>query len=162
MMKPQPMPLDQFVGRLTQILPRLVREVWQFDRTHVAAGDFSLSQIWALEYLLEHPSCTMCEMASVLRLNGSTATGQMDRLVRRSFVRRSRSRDDRRVVLVSLTARGRRMMQQIRDRKRQALTRWFGQITEADRMRYLTIVEKLHTGILSETDSLAAERSALT
>ena len=63
-----------------------------------------LHVMWMLE---EHGELPMSRLADLLDVALSNATGLVDRMEERGLVERSRVSDDRRVVLVRLTATGR-------------------------------------------------------
>ena len=138
---------EQFAGRLSLLLPRLARESWRYGRNLVSQGEASLPELWMLKYLAERDACPMHELAAFLRLGNSTVTGLADRLVRRGLIRRQREAADRRLVLVSLSARGRRILGQMAGQKRQMLRDWFGRLTGRERAEFLRIVEKLDMGV---------------
>ena len=139
--------LKQFASRLVALMPRLSRGVTQHARGNAALGVVTLPQLWALEHLLDGGPCTMRVLADELCLRGSTATGLVDQLERRGLVARHRNRADRRVVLVALTAKGRRCLEEMREQKRVSLMRGFGRHSAAERERFLESVEKLVLGL---------------
>ena len=146
--------LDKFAERLTHMLPQLGREVSRYDHNLFPYGEVTLPQLWTMEHLRDHASCTMCELAERLQLQGSTTTGLVDRLAHYGLVQRRRSQADRRVVHVGLTAKGRRCMEALRRHKQTTLTRWFGRLTQVERMSFLATVEKLVKGLSNESASV--------
>jgi DNA-binding MarR family transcriptional regulator len=79
------------------------------DRIFLQQGklDVGRREAIVLRLLLEGP-LAMGELAGQLDLALSTVTGIIDRLVERKLVTRARAESDRRVIVVELTARGRR------------------------------------------------------
>ena len=144
-MKTANLTLEQFAARLIALLPRLSRGISQHDLSTL--GALTLPQMWALEYLLDGGHCTMCALAAELRLQGSTATGLVDQLARRGLVLRRRSREDRRVVRVALTAKGRRSLEHMRGQRRTSLIQGFGKHSRTERANFLRSVEKLLLGL---------------
>lgn len=143
--------LDKFAERLTHMLPQLGREASRYDHNLLPHGNVTLPQLWILEHLRDQASCTMCELAARLHLQGSTATGLVDRLARYGLVQRRRSQVDRRVVHVGLTLKGRRGMEALRHHKQTTLMRWFSRLTQVERMSFLATVEKLVEGLSNES-----------
>ena len=141
--------LEQFAARLVALLPRLSRGISRHD--HTTLGALTLPQMWALEHLLDGGPCTMRALAGELRLQGSTATGLADQLARRGLVVRRRSRADRRVVRVALSAKGRRSLEQVHAQRRMTLIRGFEKHACAERARFLKSVEKLARGLAEDT-----------
>jgi MarR family transcriptional regulator, organic hydroperoxide resistance regulator len=70
------------------------------------AGDLSPVQIRAL-FQLEHSDCTAGAMARQADISPATMTAMLDQLEADGMVTRRRSEEDRRQVIVSLTAAGR-------------------------------------------------------
>jgi DNA-binding MarR family transcriptional regulator len=65
--------------------------------------------------------CRMGELAAALRIDSSTATRAVDRLVKQGLVRRVQSSEDRRVFLAQATSAGRRLVSQMSS---EATQRW--------------------------------------
>jgi DNA-binding MarR family transcriptional regulator len=65
--------------------------------------------------------CRMGDIAAALRIDSSTATRAVDRLVSQGFVRRIQSADDRRVFLAQATPSGRKLVIQM---STEATQRW--------------------------------------
>jgi len=77
-----------------------------------AADDISIAQIRLLGVLRDRTP-TMNELARILRLDKSSATGLVDRAERRGLVRRMPSVTDRRAVLVGLADNGRSLISEV-------------------------------------------------
>jgi DNA-binding MarR family transcriptional regulator len=75
------------------------------DRTGVSGA-----QIWALAELERRPGLRVSELARSMAVHQSTASNLVDRLQRAGLVRRARSAQDQRVVHLTLTASGRRLI----------------------------------------------------
>ena len=95
----------------------------------------------------------MHELSKALGLKLPSTSGLVDRLVRTGMLRRVRSREDRRVVLVSLAPRGRKVVDRILRQRRGHAKRFFGLLTAEERASYLAIIEKV-------VGRLSAKRSA--
>lgn len=76
--------------------------------------------LWCLAVQLP-AGCRMGELAVALRIDSSTATRAVDRLVGRGLARRVQSRDDKRVLVAQATPEGRRLVNEM---SRQATSRW--------------------------------------
>jgi DNA-binding MarR family transcriptional regulator len=83
-----------------------------------AAEETTIAQYRALVVLASRGPQRMVALAAALDVAPSTAGRMCDRLVRKGLIRRHRARDDRRVVLVSVTAAGRQVVDQATARRR--------------------------------------------
>lgn len=73
----------------------------------------SMSQLHVMSMLERHGDMTMSRLADMIDISLSNATGLIDRMEERGFVVRARVPDDRRVVLVTLTDAGRKLLDDI-------------------------------------------------
>jgi DNA-binding MarR family transcriptional regulator len=79
-------------------------------------GELSDAQYGLLFGLRDHRELSSSELACSADLSPATATEMLDGLVTANLVRRERSERDRRVVLISLTERGRALVEERRAR----------------------------------------------
>jgi len=135
--------LEEFGDRLVELLPRLMQEINRHESHYITEGTVTCSQLTVMEYLTRHETCQMGELAEAMGISFSAATGMLDRLVQHKFVKRFRSADDRRAVLVSMTSRGRKVVEEIYEQKRKGLVDLFARLASEERATYLEILEKL-------------------
>jgi MarR family 2-MHQ and catechol resistance regulon transcriptional repressor len=74
-------------------------------------ADLTMSQFAVLEALLHLGAMSQGDICHKLLLSGSNITTVIDNLEKRALVRRDRRTDDRRVVEVSLTPKGRQVIE---------------------------------------------------
>jgi DNA-binding MarR family transcriptional regulator len=91
-------------------------------RSLADVNDITLPQYRALVVLMRPRAVTVGDLAVTLDIHPSTATRLCDRLERKGLVRRRPGvSSDRRVTPVSLTPKGRRLVQRVTDRRRRDL-----------------------------------------
>ena len=90
-------------------------------------SEVSLPQYRALVVLGSRGAQRPVDLAQALGVDPSTATRMCDRLVRKRLITRRRDVIDRRVVLLDLSASGRRLVDRVTQRRRQEI----GRILEA-------------------------------
>jgi DNA-binding MarR family transcriptional regulator len=83
-----------------------------------AAEETTIAQYRALVVLASRGPQRMTDLAAALGVVPSTAGRMCDRLVRKGLIRRTRARADRRSVHVSITAAGRRVVDEATARRR--------------------------------------------
>ena len=109
--------LGQVEGAFRELLPRAHQELLDLDLT--------TPQLKVVLLLYLNGSARMSALAASLGVTLATATGIIDRLVDRRIVERENSREDRRVVICSLSALGHeltdRLYSSARDRARDLL-----------------------------------------
>ena len=73
----------------------------------------SMAQLHVMHMLEGHGELAMSRLADMLDVSFSAATGLVDRVEERGFVERIRVPEDRRIVLVRITAAGRQMLDDV-------------------------------------------------
>jgi DNA-binding MarR family transcriptional regulator len=101
------------------------------------------SEMLALVLLQRHGERTMSELAEVLGAPLSTASGIGERLARRGQVHRHRKPEDRRVVVVRLTLKGKSAAGKLREQIEGILRRVAGALTEEEQAQLLALVAKV-------------------
>lgn len=101
------------------------------------AEDVTLAQYRVLVELAARGPQRVAELASVLRVERSTATRMCDRLVRKRLIHRRRNSRDRRAVQVALTAGGRSVVDRVTRRRREEITRILERLVPRDRAAVL-------------------------
>jgi DNA-binding MarR family transcriptional regulator len=105
--------LTRQARELQDALSEFVR-VYQFrDRDQICCHDVSVTQCYALDALLRRGLATLNELAAELCLDKSTASRVVATLERKGYAARSTHPRDRRALLLTATAAGRRLVERI-------------------------------------------------
>ncbi|MGH7198683.1 MAG: MarR family winged helix-turn-helix transcriptional regulator [Candidatus Omnitrophota bacterium] len=142
--------LDQFSRKLVEILPLMFREISKRENNVLTRGKITFPQMVALDYVSRKTKVKMTELARVLSIKMSSATVLVDRLIREKFFARSRDEADRRLVWVSATARGRKLVAGVLEQKRRSMKQIFASLTDQERQQYLSVMEKVKSHLLSD------------
>lgn len=106
--------------------------------------------------LLEiHGAMPMSRLADELDVALPNATGIVGRMAEHGIVQRTHDPHDRRIVLVSLTDEGHRLIGEMEAGRRERMTRLIGLMDEAQQRRLLQSVRDLHAAArrLAEADA---------
>nr|WP_220127453.1 MarR family transcriptional regulator [Anoxybacillus ayderensis] len=74
--------------------------------------DVTHDQYYVLRYIYKRGVCTSTELADVFAVNKSAITAMTNRLVEKGMIERGRGGDDRRVIALSLTEKGRKWLEE--------------------------------------------------
>lgn len=88
------------------VVRKLVRMFQLFERDQIKIHGFTSTQCYALLEIWKNGSISMKELSDKMNLNSSTMTRILDNLVRDGFIERVKSLEDRRLVLVELSNKG--------------------------------------------------------
>ncbi len=135
--------VDQFValyGRMAFQLPgfRLpIPDPIQIE------GDYDGRTTAMLFILGFQNTCRMSEVAEIFNIHPSTATFLVDKWVKKKLIRRKPSKEDRRVVLLELDAKGRDILTQVDRHVHDALARLFAPLTREEKQQLIDIFQKV-------------------
>jgi DNA-binding MarR family transcriptional regulator len=135
--------LEAFADRVTELFPQLARGMTRHGDNYLTKGAITLPQLWVLGYLVRQRECSMRELASFMKMGLSSVTGMVDRLEKQKLAERRRTEKDRRIVFVSITAKGRKALMEIIEQRRKTTLELFESLTAEERSIYLCILEKL-------------------
>jgi len=76
---------------------------------------FSKSELLALLFVDRYEEIIMSRVAEYINVSMSTATGIVERLVKKGYLQRKRSEADRRIVVVKLTDNGESLINEIKE-----------------------------------------------
>ena len=106
-----------------------------------------LGQVDALDMLVFHGSVRMGDLAEALRVDASTATRAVNRLVDADLASRERSDGDGRVMVVVLTEHGKEVHRAMMVRRRDALEGILADLNPKERQQLATLLERFIAGL---------------
>lgn len=106
----------------------------------IAMSKQELFTIMAIDKMKE---ATMGQLSESMNFPMSTATGIVDRLVKKGYVERSRSESDRRIVIISLTEKGSHFAQKMKTMFLSYIKRIDDVLNKEEQEMLFRIVEKI-------------------
>ncbi|MBE6063252.1 MAG: MarR family transcriptional regulator [Clostridium butyricum] len=94
---------------INELLVQLFNDVLQIEESSLRSGeisDLSITEIHTIEAIGMYTEKTMSEVAQSLKITVGTLTTAINKLIKKQYVERKRTEEDRRVVLIKLTKRG--------------------------------------------------------
>lgn len=111
-------------------------------------------QMDALDLLVTVPSCRMSELAEHLRIDPSSATRAVQRLIKDNLAQRVEHEGDGRVVAIAATERGRQIHEQVAARRRELIFGVLEEFDEPERHQLADLLERFLTSV----DSYVAKK----
>lgn len=121
------------------------------QRFQAIVKDFGLTGPQASFLMHVHkrgPVCSMGEVTDALQLIASTSTSVADRLVERGLIERGINPGDRRVVEVSLTANGVRLVSEIEDERARSFASLLEDFSDEDIARFRELLDRIVAAML--------------
>jgi len=94
---------------LNKLIVELFNDVLEIEQSALQQGtfsDLSVTEIHTIEAIGMYQPRTMSEVAADLRITVGTLTTAINKLIKKGYVCRNRIEEDRRVVMIQLTKRG--------------------------------------------------------
>ncbi|MGB2599496.1 MAG: MarR family transcriptional regulator [Candidatus Omnitrophota bacterium] len=136
-----------FGKEMLKIMPRLMREFMKRQEGIFTKGNLTVPDIIVMDALREKGPCTMGFLAGILNLTTSAATVIVDRMTRKGLAKREHSKEDRRVVRVTLVKKGEDTIKNINTERHHMANELFSVLNEKERREYLHLIEKVYNGL---------------
>lgn len=154
---------DSLERSIIRSLRRIIRAVGLYSRELLRRRNLTTSQLATLRRLGRHGALSAGEVARGISVSQATITGIVDRLESRGLVTRSRNAEDRRRVVIELTAAGREVVASSPPPLHERFMVRLAELPEAERRRIdrtlARIVEMMEAGEVEAAPVLAAETS---
>lgn len=144
---------------IAESFPSVIRHF--YGKASITAGmyEFTFSQMRAMGFVVDHPGCTMGELAQALGIGLSAATGLIDRLVQHGFMEREADANDRRIVRIYPSEIGEKARQQWRSQRTQRLQDALKLLSPEERQQVAIGLELLRK-VLKAVESAKPERGS--
>jgi len=138
-------------------LYKLLKSFETCDQYCLGQYGITVSQGYALLAFPKGSDTSMNELSRAMGLANSTMTRMVENLVTKELVRRWQDDQDRRVVRVTLTARGRELQRALKEARRELQRRILEEIQEGERPAILDALEKLNAAVEKTMQSCCAD-----
>jgi len=135
---------------LHRCLYEMVGVLEMCDRSYGVRREVTVAQGHALLALPAEGAMSMHELSSAMNLAGSTMTRVVDQLVIKELAERAPDEEDRRIVRVTLTQRGREVRKEVEREFQTAFARVAAQIDENDWQPFERVLRAITTTLLGE------------
>jgi len=109
--------------------------------------NISISELSVLHYLFFKTKPSMSEMGKDLSVDSSTLTRIVDKLVKKNLIVRKPDLEDRRVVRVAMSRKGRAIGEKFKQERKEKVKSILKQMMPEERNTFLNLLETIHTRI---------------
>jgi DNA-binding MarR family transcriptional regulator len=110
---------------------------------HLSELDLTLPQVQVLRILHREGTVPAGKLAQCLRISAPATTQLTDRLMRKGLIERTPSEDDRRAVLVALSANGRSLVDKFRERRNAIFGQALSELSETEQAQVVSSLQKV-------------------
>jgi DNA-binding MarR family transcriptional regulator len=105
--------------------------------------DLTSSQIKVIVSFFHQSTFTMAELSRAHGVSFSTMTSMVDRLLQNGLLERKRDDTDRRIVLVSLSTKGKKMVDYLMKARKQKLEKFLCELTQDEVREFVKSIENV-------------------
>lgn len=117
----------------------------------VLCGGLDKKELSILEFVGNGHDIIMRDIADFLKVSVSTVTGIVDKLVNKELVVRHYSQEDRRIINITLSAKGDEMFKLYKDEKRKMGSAMLSALDEPEQDKLIELFEKVTANINKHT-----------
>lgn len=143
--------IEEYAEELGQLIPVIARTIPGEASPKVVRQafdiDVSTPELFVLSYLPPEREPNMSEIGRALSIDFSTLTRLIDKLVNKSLVERRSDPQDRRVVRVTLTERGKEIILGVEKEKKRRIVSILRRLSEEEIESLLRIMRIIHDRI---------------
>lgn len=147
--------LSEFADRMCETFPVVIREFLRQQTNELCKGRITLPQFIILDSLSKQGDSKMTDLAHFMGVTTAAMTGIVDRLVRYGYAQRTFDPKDRRIIKISLTAKGSALVRKINQQRHNMIISIFGRISQQDRQEYLRIIMQIRDNLIREKETRA-------
>jgi len=136
--------LEQAILKISWLGQRQFAQLLDEDRFKLTMPQF----VTLLHLHYCHGECAMSALAEATQQSAASLTGVVDRLLEKDLVRRERHEDDRRKVMVTVTAGGDRLLAAIKQARRQQMADALSDLVEDEINNLMCLLDKVMLGML--------------
>lgn len=136
------------VRKLDAVMERLFRSMKAHHAQIMSA--LTPTQLFVMRFLSRAEQAKSSDIARTAGLSPGAITQVCDELDRMGFIERIRSKTDRRVVYVQLTAQGQATLQEFLARRAEQFSRFLDKFGDAETSELIRLLERMVTVIESE------------
>jgi len=137
------MPKDETIEKIIALIFLVGRSIRRQASTGIYSCPLSILQIETLRFVRENKRVLMKDLADYLHIAPPSATSIADDLVEGKLVRRLDDRRDRRITKISMTAKGKRMLENSLRKKIEGFRKKIEILSSSEKKSLLKILKKL-------------------
>ena len=133
----------KYINKFEEIMPGFHKIVQSPDPDWASEIDLTVSQCMVLKNLAQNDNCKMSDLSSALFVTLANMTSMADRMERDGYLKRVADPEDRRIVRIKMTPKGKNVVKKMQEQRLQSLTSALSRITDEEKEKLLKIMSKI-------------------
>lgn len=150
-----PAEVEEVLNNFAEVMSRLMIDQYQKQITEL---ELTLPQAQVLR-VLRRGALTTGQLAAELRISAPAITQLTDRLIRKDLIERSATADDRRCVIVALSDKGTRLIDEFRKRRGDIFNWALADLSEIEQKQVMEVLGKVVKALESYESGATADQN---
>lgn len=134
---------EQIINEIIEVGYKFREMMFKLNPT-IFRSELTLTQLTALQYICHTPNITLKDLAEKLVIAQSSASELVDRLVKMKYVERKISPEDRRKIILNLSSKGKKFIEQHIEENRDFFERLLNKLSIEEQREYLHSMKKFY------------------
>jgi MarR family transcriptional regulator, organic hydroperoxide resistance regulator len=139
--------VQEALQEISTLINAMNREMVRDAHCSAVHHSATIPQFGILIYLCESDCCKMTDISRTFDIKLSSVTGMMDRLEHEGYVKRIRDKDDRRIVRVTITDKGKKAVNEVKNKRKKHLEFVLKILTGEERRSLVGIMKKISIAV---------------
>jgi DNA-binding MarR family transcriptional regulator len=135
--------LEIILSEFEKLLHLAHRNLFSSGSVHLNNSDLTIQQFFTMASIYRKESPKMTDLAKELGVTMGNVTALVERLVKQGYLARSGDTEDRRVVRISLTPKGRKIVNKAKELRQKKMRYIVNKINAKDQKALARIITKL-------------------
>ncbi len=131
------------IDKIAESIDQIHRKLRVKLSNELSEGEITIPQCHILDYLNAKGESVMREIADYLFVTPPAVTGIVDKLVKMKLVQRDFSPSDRRIIIISLTSKGKTVISKIKNQSNELFISIFKGLSAQERKSFLEVIQKM-------------------
>lgn len=142
--------LQQLINRYIEVSNTVTKRAEAIIRQAIDE-DLTNDQHYTLRFIYQVGKCTSTELAEKFYVNKSAITAIINRLFEKGLIERNRDKNDRRVIYLSLTDKGRKLFLTVEEKIHKFVESFIKKFDDQEIESFISTYEKLSNILTSNT-----------
>ena len=136
--------MEKKLEKLTEMFPHIIKSYHSVSSSLTKDMDVTFNQFKTILYINYAGNSTLSKLSSALNMAGSTASEIVDRMVKQKYLNRQLDEKNRRQVIITLGAKGKKVISDFQRMGRKHFEKIFSMLNSKNRDKFFRAYEMLY------------------
>lgn len=138
--------LNEYLNKFEAAMPAFHKAMQSPNSNFLTGLHLTITQCMVLKNLSQNDNCKMSELSGALGVTLANMTSMADRMERDGYLRRVPDSEDRRIVRIKMTPKGKNIIRKMEGERRKSLVSILSKLSDQEIENLLKIMTKIAEG----------------